>query len=165
MTNRESLEKPMSITDRYWIFSEKNRVCNSNREYDVGKWMLFYDCGLMDDKWCEILELFNRGDLSGIVRMKCSTAYKNPRSSSATSGVIILYAYNAPDILEIGQNIVERIDANDVNGMYMYYKLDEQTRQGTRATGKKNNHVYKIQLEKVCPSVKMYFPPTFEYLM
>ena len=39
------------------------------------------------------------------------------------------------------------MDYRSVNG-FIYYKSDEQTNQGTRATGKQKNHLYKIEVPK-----------------
>ena len=46
-----------------------------------------------------------------------------------------------------GRNLVKHMDYRSING-FIYYKSDEQTNQGTRATGKQKNHLYKIEVPK-----------------
>eukprot|EP00969_Alexandrium_andersonii_P285583 12625917-Alexandrium_andersonii.AAC.1 len=76
--------------------------------------------------------------------MKCSTAKENPRASSSNSGVIILYASCSADekhSTDIGQTIAATFKYQEFP--HMYYKSDEQTWKGTRATGCEKNHMYR----------------------
>lgn len=112
--------------------------------FDNGKWMLFYDKLLINEKWELAKRLFRNGKLNGVVSMKCSTAFINPRASSDNS-IIILYCINSSfeeDIMDIGTNILNMFDYRE--NLYIYYKTDLQTNEGTRATGSKKNHTYKL---------------------
>tara|TARA_B100001094_G_C17649643_1_gene539047 strand:- start:143 stop:610 length:468 start_codon:yes stop_codon:yes gene_type:complete len=107
-----------------------------------GKWMLFYDQKEIDEKWKHIKLLYRDGQLSGIVQMKCSTIYKNPRASGDKK-IIILYCEpekNEEHIKNIGKNILNLMKYSDK----IYYKTNNQTKLGTRATGQTGNHKYSI---------------------
>ena len=107
-----------------------------------GKWMLFYDKKEIDEKWKQIKQLYRDGQLSGIVQMKCSTIYKNPRASGDKK-TIILYCepeQNEEHIKNIGKNILNLMKYSDK----IYYKTNNQTKLGTRATGQTGNHKYSI---------------------
>lgn len=78
---------------------------------------------------------FSDGALLGIHSMKVSTDYINPRASCESTGVIIFYCGPANDedkMLKIGRNLLEHISYEN---NWLYYKSDQQTAQGTRATG------------------------------
>ena len=105
--------------------------------------MLFYDKDKLDEKWETAKSLFHNGDLDGVEAMKVSTNFNNPRASSKSAGVIILYCNNSSDeekIMAVGKVIRETLDYN----IPMYYKTDEQTKVGTKATGQTKNHLYKL---------------------
>ena len=59
------------------IFKKPNEyiITRSNQ----GKWMLFYDFSLINEKWLEAKSLFREKKLNGITSIKCSTNYNNPR--------------------------------------------------------------------------------------
>ena len=82
--------------------------------------------------------------------MKCSTAYKNPRASNPNEGVIICYC-GPPDakdaLLGYGENLVIKMKYTSSYG-WMYYKTDEQTEAGTRATGATKNSTYRTRCPK-----------------
>jgi len=114
---------------------------------DIGKWMLYYKKDKMNDKWKFAQQLYRENKLNGILSMKCSTAYKNPRATNHDDGIIILYCANSYDeqyILEIGKNILNMFNYNDNHTIY--YKTDSQTSEGTQATGVIKNHTYKLKV-------------------
>ena len=49
--------------------------------------------------------------------------------------------------MEIGNNLVEQMKYTSNFGN-MFYKTDEQTDQGTRATGNKSNSKYRIAVPR-----------------
>ena len=133
---------PIDIYDYPWLYESDIRFLPS-KIHNTGKWMLFYDKNLMNEKWSVCKTLYKESKLNGVFSMKCSTSYDNSRASSK-NGVIILYCNNSEDketIMKIGENI-KRLTSYPQT---MSYKTDEQTRIGTRATGNKINHIYKIQ--------------------
>ena len=136
---------PTQITNAYWIYHGGLDVIF----IDTGKWMLFYPKLLLDSKWIELCNLFDNGKLFGVVSMKCSTSMKNPRSSTSNNdnGVIILYcnySSNEEEIMNIGKKIVYYIQ--DYPSYAIYYKTDEQTLVGTKATGATKNYTYMIKI-------------------
>jgi hypothetical protein len=136
---------PTRITHSYWV-SEFSKTERPNK--DVGKWMLFYPKSELDGMWQTFHGLFILGKLPGVVGMKCSTGKSNGRASDKSEGVIILYcndSKNEPSILAIGKTILSHIGA--YRGSYIYYKTDEQTGAGTRATGTTRNHIYKLSTQ------------------
>lgn len=147
-----SLE-PMNITGQYWVHYSKNNdrgaapppSSEGRGFHDIGKWMLFYDKSLMNEKWAEVVSLYNENKLEGVIKMKCSTNRPNPRASESHKGVIILYcndSHNSQKILKIGKNILEFLKCTSQHTIY--YKTDVQTREGTRATGSNTNNTYKL---------------------
>jgi len=135
-------EHPSQVTHAYWVteFRTDVRPCQK-----VGKWMLFYPKTDLDRMWQLFSGLFTSGKLEGVVGMKCSTGKKNERASEDDEGVIILYcndSHNEPHILAVGSRLLPHIGA--YRGPYLYYKTDEQTGGGTRATGQTKNHLYRI---------------------
>ena len=48
---------------------------------------------------------------------------------------------------EIGRNLADKMEYTDENG-FVYYKTKNQTREGTRKTGKLQNNLYKINVWK-----------------
>jgi hypothetical protein len=134
---------PLEVDDSPWLYERKNEI--NNQLNDPGKWMLFYTKELLNEKWKLARELYNDNKLTGVVSMKCSTNFKNPRASSENNGIIILYCENSKNeevILNIGKNILEKFYYE--NSQMIYYKTDLQTYEGTIATGSKQNHTYKL---------------------
>lgn len=69
--------------------------------------------------------------------MKVSTAWNPENSRESSSKVIIFYCGPATDeakMLTIGQNLIKEFPYTDKSG-FIHYKSDQQTLQGTRATG------------------------------
>lgn len=131
---------PLNIDESPWLYERNN---NSVRE-DVGKWMLFYDKSKINEAWVKATTLYRNDELDGVTSMKCSTSYNNPRANNDNS-VIILYCNNSQDketIMNTGKIILELFEYREKDTIY--YKTDEQTREGTVATGSKKNHTYKI---------------------
>jgi hypothetical protein len=117
--------------------SQFQSICNQ------GKWMLFYNKSKIDSAWIKCKSLCDAGEL-GFTQMKVSTNYKNPRASS-TDYVIILYTDGDSDyILNVGENIVNKLDYNNKTGK-IYFKTDMQSILGTRATGEKQNHTLSVK--------------------
>lgn len=132
---------PSGVNNYPWLYEIKD--FNDIGSADVGKWMLFYLKSELDQKWSDIKKLYNNDGLPGVIHLKCSTNMPNPRSSNNNDGVIIIYCKNSYDegtIISIGTNIIEVTKYNKT----LYYKTDEQTRNGTRATGSTKNYLYKI---------------------
>src|SRR4051812_44946465 len=81
---------------------------------------------------------FSGRQLTGISAIETSTSKPNPRSSSdGREGVLTFYCGPASDerqMVEIGENLAAKMDYRCVNGV-MYFKTDQQTEVGTRATG------------------------------
>tara|TARA_Y100001958_G_C21213971_1_gene539458 strand:- start:1172 stop:1657 length:486 start_codon:yes stop_codon:yes gene_type:complete len=133
---------PLEVNESPWLVEKKNDNCDP---IDIGKWMLFYDKLLMNDAWSCTKKLFRENKLTDIISMKCSTAFENPRASTLDEGVIILYcsdSSNKEKIMNVGKNILKLL--NYKKRKYIYYKTDNQSRNGTRATGTEKNYEYKI---------------------
>jgi hypothetical protein len=133
---------PLEVSDFPWLYE----INNEGVKYvDTGKWMLFYDKSLINEAWVLSKKLYRENKLDGVISMKCSTAYENPRASTLDEGIIILYCNNSSNeetIMNIGKKIIEMFDYKE--NQFIYYKTDLQTREGTKATGSKKNHTYKL---------------------
>ena len=147
---------PMSVKNCCWIYhgsiiGDTDEIVDTDKCLSIcesGKWLLFYDKNELNNKWKIFKELFDKKLLDGVMSMKCSTAYKNSRSSNDIDGVLILYCHgNEEQVMKISQNLVQYI-IDDYKGNYIYYKTDDQTFKGTIATGSKKNHTYKVDLMK-----------------
>jgi DNA polymerase III epsilon subunit-like protein len=139
----------MNEYDAFWLFESSNR--NGIENIDNGKWMLFYPNDKMNEMWKFATRVYKANQLTGVRSMKCSTAKENPRASSSNNGIIILYSsYSADEkyITKIGQNILATFKYQEFP--YMYYKSDEQTWKGTRATGCEKNHMYRLRTTDGC---------------
>jgi hypothetical protein len=136
---------PLEVCDSPWLYEKnKNEDVKIVDISDIGKWMLFYDKSLMNDVWCIAKNLYRENKLDGVESMKCSTAFESPRSTS-DKGVIILYCYdssNEETIMNIGKKIIEIFNYKETQ--YIYYKTDLQTYDGSRSSGCKINHKYKL---------------------
>lgn len=159
-TTEEEEQLPMNTCDTPWlhIYSKGCKII------DTGKWMLFYPNEDMNEKWQLAKQLFRAGQLIGVRSMKCSTAMENPRASSKDTGVIILYSsYSAdePYITKIGQHILAMTGYQQ--SPYLYYKTDEQTFQGTRATGCGKNYLYRIKVSDGCKYEEITKTPNTVY--
>ena len=139
---------PTTVTDRYWL----REVLPVDEVNNPGKWLLFFPPDRVDDGWEEIRQMFLDGELPGVIQVKVSTAKPSNRKSG-TDYVGCLHCNHSSDdrgIKDIGRAILER--TGYVEKPYIYYKSDEQTEAGTRATrGRKSvNHLYKL------PTVTLY---------
>ncbi|XP_044737283.1 uncharacterized protein LOC123299112 [Chrysoperla carnea] len=115
-----------------------------------GKWLMFIDKSKLDEVWANCCQIYDEEKLIGVSHLKCSTNFKNPRTNSHQSGAIRFYCGPASEekkIIEIGRNILKFIPYHCITG-YMIYKSNEQTKKGTRKTGQKINHLYKLQVPK-----------------
>ena len=133
---------PLEVRDSPWLYENKNKDIKG---VDTGKWMLFYDNSLMNEAWILAKKLYRGNKLEGIISMKCSTAYENPRSSILGDGIIILYCSNSSNkeiIMNIGKKVLEQFDYKEQE--IICYKTDLQTCEGTIATGSKKNSTYKL---------------------
>ena len=93
MADERPIGKPMSVTDEYWLF-ERDSKAGAKYQYDpelTGKWMMFWNKSVLDERWKQAVILYREGKLTGITSMKVSTKRDNPRASDKTSGVIIFY--------------------------------------------------------------------------
>ena len=134
-----------STADTYWIPHGKMGDAH-------GKWMIFIDRANIDQEWKKFKQLYNEAKLGPIVSMKVSGAKPNPRASS-TSHVIIFYCPDDQEaIMDIGRHIVSNLVR--YSNPYIYYKSNEQTRQGTVATGSTVNHLYKLSTRPVEATTK-----------
>jgi hypothetical protein len=133
---------PLEVSDYPWLYENKN---DDVKRVDTGKWMLFYNKSLMNEAWNIAKKLYIENKLDGIISMKCSTAYENPRASTLEEGIIMLYCNNSSNeeiIMNIGEKIIKMFDYKEKQ--IIYYKTDLQTKEGTIATGSKKNHTYKL---------------------
>ncbi|KAG0241196.1 hypothetical protein BGW41_006189 [Actinomortierella wolfii] len=109
-----------------------------------GKWMLFYDKSVLDEKWAKVRDLVEQDQLGGLA--KCSTAMPNPNATNSKSGVIIVYTSDYMDQEEVYQ-VASVLHEKMQYGATMYYKSDEQTYAGLyRKTGSTKNHIYRYPL-------------------
>jgi len=149
-------DRPTQVVDRFWLF-EGSQSGSEPIVTEAGKWMLFYPKSRLDSAWQRAKKLFRSGVLSGIVSMKTSTSRENPRSVDDQAGVIIFYCgppENERLVTMYGKNLVDKMQFKSFNPAFrfIFYKTDQQTFQGTRATGSRRNHTYKIPVD-IHPSV------------
>ena len=136
-------DKPMETLDAYWIYKSNTKHNSANT--NVGKWMLFYPKDEINDKWDVAKQLYRDGVSTGVVSMKCSTARPNPRASNPDSSIIIFYSDDSSNeelTMNIGRDICKSMAYSEQP--FMYYKTDEQTSIGTRATGSRRNYKYRL---------------------
>lgn len=146
-------ENPSKVFDEPFLWAFCDKATEKYKQYDeekCGKCMMFFDMSILDAKWKQARRLFFDGQLIGIHGMKVSTSYKNPRASDSKTGVLIFYCGPFDDemnVMEYGKNLLAVFPYKNSYG-YMYYKSDQQTMSGTRATGQKQNSLYKLPVEK-----------------
>ncbi|KAG0202340.1 hypothetical protein BGX28_005128 [Mortierella sp. GBA30] len=134
---------PTQTIDEYWLWARapSKNLTGSPRS---GKWMLFYDKSLLDEKWAAVKGLVEQDLLGG--GAKCSTAKENPNATSSKTGVIIVYTSDYLDqeeVYRVATVLHEKLEYNRT----MYYKTDEQTYAGAYAKhGSKKNHIYRYPL-------------------
>lgn len=139
--------KPSQVSSAYWLFESSSAPASSA---GGGKWMLFYLNKDIDAAWIKAKTLMRKGLLTGIPSMKVSTARENARASDSNSQVIIFYCGPPEDeaaVVRYGENLVKVMNYRSLNSNpFVYYKSDDQTMAGTRATGQGKNHLYKIRV-------------------
>ncbi|CAH1119099.1 unnamed protein product [Phaedon cochleariae] len=154
-TNTESeiiMLNPTKEYERPFLYAFIPSISRSYK-YDIslsGKWMMFFAKNILDEKWKMCCDLYKARKLTGIAQMKVSTSVRSPRTTDHANGVIIFYCGPANDeeaVMAYGKKLLEVVPYT--GNRYMYYKSDEQTYEGTRATGQKKNHLYKISVPVV----------------
>ena len=142
---------PMSDTVNVFI-EERNEAIAS--QYDPkgkrGKWMFFFPIEEMNSKWERACKLYNAGKLPGIISIKTSTAAKSPRCNDFKNGAIRFYcgpSDNERVMKAYGKILIKKFDYFERNG-FAAYKTDEQSANGTRATGNKVNFLYRLEVPK-----------------
>lgn len=133
---------PLEVSNSPWLYENKY---TNYITFNTGKWMLFYDKPLMNNAWLLAKKLYRENKLEGVIAMKCSTLFENPRASRSAQGIIILYcndSSNEVSIMNIGRKILEMFQYREKK--IIYYKTDLQSQEGTYATGCKKNHTYKL---------------------
>ncbi|KAF9186644.1 hypothetical protein BGZ51_001832 [Haplosporangium sp. Z 767] len=131
---------PTRTFNEYWLWAQ-----SPSKDFlggpRTGKWMLFYDKPVLDEKWAAVKQLVEQDMLGGLA--KCSTAKENPNATSSKSGVVIVYTSDYLDqeeVYRIAAILHEKLEYNRT----MYYKTDEQTSAGAyRKHGSKKNHIYR----------------------
>jgi hypothetical protein len=135
--------KPSNTTEAPWLHERNAKRLGEMK--DVGKWMLFCKKDRLDGIWEKAKGLYREDKLKGVSSMKCSTNFENPRASSQTDGIIILYcnySKRTKHVMDTGKRILKQMQYADQDTIY--YKTDVQTKKGTRNTGSKVNHSYKL---------------------
>ncbi|KAF9428245.1 hypothetical protein BGZ94_003002 [Podila epigama] len=131
---------PTQITEDYWVRASAPPEMLSKGRPNPGKWMLFYDKSILDEKWAIVKQMVEQGELG--IGAKCSTAKVNPNATNSKTGVIIVYTYDyqdQEDVLRVAITLHEKLQYKGK----IYYKSDEQTMAGLYAkTGSKKNHLY-----------------------
>jgi hypothetical protein len=131
---------PSTVTNSPWVYEDYNSKEALIGNNYVGKWMLFYDLSILDEKWNQVKLLLKQGKLGPSA--KCSTAMPNFNANSS-SKVIIVYTSNYndhDDVFRVSKVLYDGLQY----GKTMYYKTDEQTLSGSyRKTGSKKNHIYR----------------------
>ncbi|KAG0047429.1 hypothetical protein BGZ83_007518 [Gryganskiella cystojenkinii] len=134
---------PSNTFNQYWLWAESQTKAFQGGQR-TGKWMLFYDKSVLDEKWNVVKMLVENDVLGG--RAKVSTAMENPNATSSKSGVIIVYTSDYEDQEEVYRVAVALHEAMEYRGI-MYYKTDEQTFAGVYAkNGTKKNYLYRYPL-------------------
>ena len=106
---------------------------------------MFFNKAVLDSQWILYRTLFEQHQLQGVIAMKVSTMYHNPRATSDDDGVIIFYCDKSKletHIMDVGQRIIQYL--HNYEYPLIYYKTDTQTRNGTIMTGMKTNHTYTL---------------------
>lgn len=124
---------PSQTVDQYWLWA-KSPSKDFTGGSRTGKWMLFYDKSVLNEKWAAVKTLVEQDLLGGLA--KCSTAKGNPNATSTKSGVIIVYTsnyLNQEEVYRVATILHEKMEYNGT----MYYKTDEQTTDICRDVPKK----------------------------
>jgi hypothetical protein len=129
----------------YWIYHYNNN--NDIIDYEThGKWLLYYNIELIDDKWNFIKNLYDNNELNGIEFLKVSTFKENSNASDPNIKLICLYCSGDKDnIINIGNNIKNKIGIYSRD--YIYFKSDKQGINGNyRINGTSKNYEYKLKM-------------------
>jgi hypothetical protein len=154
---------PMDIDNYAWLHERQIENDELSFSMDVGKWMVFCRKQNLNAIWELAKTLFREQQLDGVLSMKCSTNFDNSRSTNQNEGVVILYcndSNNEPKIMEIGSNILSKL--NYTEKRMVYYKTDNQTWEGTGATGVRRNHTYRLfnrLYNSNTPSILNFYAP------
>lgn len=100
---------PLDVNDEPWLYENNYKYDKKSINY-VGKWMLFYNKNIMNDKQSLAKKLYRENKLDGVFSMKCSTNCENPRASN--DGIIILYcskSSNEEQIMKNGKKYINNV--------------------------------------------------------
>ena len=134
----------------FWFYYPES-LDSISVEQPSGKWMLYYRNEDIDDAWEMAMNKYKKLKKVGIPAMKCSNRDRqNPRASSNETQVIIFYCGPSTEkkkMKRIGKKLIKIMDYRSPSTDKIFYKSDRQTDSGTRATGTKINHLYKLPVE------------------
>ena len=150
---------PLSVKDDLWLahYNDEQWFRWFADGHDHGKWMLFYDEEKLEEAWKKAKWLYDEERLDGIFALEVSTGAEGSfRYQKNGSGVIIFHCgptSNEQKMVEYGEKVVNLMDyhfgSQRTHGHHpplVYFKTDEMTSFGTRATGQIKNHLYKIKM-------------------
>lgn len=142
------IENPSKIKYKQWVTHHTERQVELIDMMDCGlyegKWLLFYNKKIIDEIWSFLKHLYDNDELYGINSMKVSTNMKCVRASKTKDAVIVLYCFGQRDeVISIGKNLQSKIGT--YGSSCIYYKTNQQTKEGTRGTGLNMNHSIKIE--------------------
>lgn len=142
--NYNRIINPRDEKEFFWIIEKDENIFNAKPLKNVGKWMMFYDEKIINEKWNLAKEYYKKGKLKGVLSLKVSTAKKSDRASNKKTRVIIFYCNKShieKRILKIGKKLSKKMNYD----CKMFYKSDQQTAFGTRDLGIKNNFKYSYE--------------------
>lgn len=139
------IESPNTITiDKI----KSDEYIHDNNEY--GKFMLWYNKNIIDQKWKLATDLFHSNKLKNIVTMKCSTSMNNPNAYNEDESVILLYCVDCDkkELRKIAKNIINLFNYD--HKTIISYKTNIQTKKG----GNYKPYSIKNHLYKKCKNCK-----------
>lgn len=140
---------------QYWFWHKDGPV---ELKQPSGKWMLFYRNEDIEDAWAKAKNNFKKLKMAGIPAMKCSNlAIKNPRATNHNTQIIVFYCGPSTDkkkMKKIGKKLIKIMEYKSPSANKIFYKADYQTFAGTRATGSKSNHLYKLPVDRLWTHVE-----------
>ena len=83
---------PSEEFDEPWLYAYIKTIREKYNNYpreDIGKWMMFIDNKMIDQKWAEAITHYKEGNLIGIEHMKVSTMIQESSSSSPHNSVLL----------------------------------------------------------------------------
>ena len=137
--------EPMNVDYVPWLYERKYGFKNDLTFVDGrGKWLLFFDKSIMNEKWSIVKNLFRNNNFFGIEFIKCSTNYIGENIPNNHLGVISFYslADHKDVIMNIGSNIITLLNYTTMDTIY--YKTDQLTKNGNRINGSIFNYKYKL---------------------